>query len=528
MARNIAEIYLDNPSTTLGNNDLLYSGLSPYETSNDSAIKYSDLLTQLKGQMLPLSGGTLTGNLAFSSGLNINMPGASFINTNSINVTALQFKGGNTSNLIALQSGQAYALTCSDGTAPNGYFDINTTSQLFNFRVPVVINGDATTHVGISWNGITSQNIEQVPNNLTEALKFLDVAGNGYYTINSSTVRPKNSFNIEIQSNQPFFENNNVVAAGIPYNTTGALSASCSGTTVTGISTSFPSGCANGVIYWPSTQQYSRIVSRDSTTQLTIDTSITQSSAPFVIYYNGITYNSQSNVFALSAATTFIMQDGTQFSTIGNHALTLTTAGATNVTLPTTGTLVNSAVATLSSLTSIGTIGTGVWQGTVVGATYGGTGVNNGSSTITLGGNLTTSGAFTTTLTATANTSVTLPTSGTLATTQGLPMTVVSGTSQSAAVNNSYISNNAGLCTITLPSSAAVGDTVQVGGLGAGGWKIAQNASQLIHLGSSVTTTGTGGSLASSNQYDSISAIRCVVANTTWICFGVQGNITVV
>jgi len=72
-----------------------------------------------------------------------------------------------------------------------------------------------------------------------------------------------------------------------------------------------------------------------------------------------------------------------------------------------------------SSLTSVGTIGTGVWQGTIVGPTYGGTGVNNGSNTITLGGNLTTSGAYTTTLTTTANTSVTLPTTGTLATLAG-------------------------------------------------------------------------------------------------------------
>ncbi|MEJ7694301.1 hypothetical protein, partial [Daejeonella sp.] len=49
----------------------------------------------------------------------------------------------------------------------------------------------------------------------------------------------------------------------------------------------------------------------------------------------------------------------------------------------------------------------------------GGTGVNNGSSTITLGGNLTTSGAFTTTLTSTANTNVTLPTTGTVSTLAG-------------------------------------------------------------------------------------------------------------
>jgi hypothetical protein len=44
----------------------------------------------------------------------------------------------------------------------------------------------------------------------------------------------------------------------------------------------------------------------------------------------------------------------------------------------------------------------------------GGTGVNNGSNTITVAGNVTYSGAFTQTFTATANTSLTLPTSGTL------------------------------------------------------------------------------------------------------------------
>ncbi len=72
-----------------------------------------------------------------------------------------------------------------------------------------------------------------------------------------------------------------------------------------------------------------------------------------------------------------------------------------------------------SSLTSLGTIGTGVWQGNIIEPTYGGTGINNGSKTITLGGNLTTSGAFTTTLTVTASTSVTLPTTGTLSTLDG-------------------------------------------------------------------------------------------------------------
>jgi hypothetical protein len=108
-------------------------------------------------------------------------------------------------------------------------------------------------------------------------------------------------------------------------------------------------------------------------------------------------------------------------TTIGSstHTVAFVTSGNTSVTLPTTGTLVASNVTTLSSLTSIGTIGTGTWQGTVVAGQYGGTGVANTGKTITLGGNFTTSGAFTTTLTVGANTNVTLPSTGTLATLAG-------------------------------------------------------------------------------------------------------------
>ncbi len=48
--------------------------------------------------------------------------------------------------------------------------------------------------------------------------------------------------------------------------------------------------------------------------------------------------------------------------TSGANSLTLTTTASTNVTLPTTGTLVNTAVTTLSSLASVGTITTGTWS----------------------------------------------------------------------------------------------------------------------------------------------------------------------
>jgi hypothetical protein len=127
--------------------------------------------------------------------------------------------------------------------------------------------------------------------------------------------------------------------------------------------------------------------------------------------YGGTGVNNGSNTITIGGNVSI----ANSFTTSGAFALTLTATGTTNVTLPAgTKTLVATDVATLSSLTSIGTITTGTWNGSVIGATYGGTGVNNGSSTLTMGGSVTFSGAFTTSLTVTAATSVTLPTSGTL------------------------------------------------------------------------------------------------------------------
>lgn len=103
--------------------------------------------------------------------------------------------------------------------------------------------------------------------------------------------------------------------------------------------------------------------------------------------------------------------------TIPGYQATLTPAALTkvddtNVTL----TLGGTPATALLQATSL-TLG---WTGTLS-PERGGTGVNNGTSTITLGGNLTTSGAFNSAFTMTGGTSVTFPTIGTLATTSQLP-----------------------------------------------------------------------------------------------------------
>lgn len=105
--------------------------------------------------------------------------------------------------------------------------------------------------------------------------------------------------------------------------------------------------------------------------------------------------------------------------------------------------------------------------------------------------------------------------------------TEVTGTSQTAVVNNGYICNNVALVTVTLPSTATVGQVVSIRGSGAGGWKIAQNASGQINVGTSATTAGVGGSVASSNRYDCVDLI-CITANNIWVANGIQGNLTIV
>jgi hypothetical protein len=89
----------------------------------------------------------------------------------------------------------------------------------------------------------------------------------------------------------------------------------------------------------------------------------------------------------------------------------------------------------------------------------------------------------------------------------------VTGTSQAAAVKNGYFTNNAGLVTVTLPATAAVGDAVEIAGQGAGGWKLAANTGQTIKYINGTSTSG--GSLSSTSQFDTARVI-CQVANTTW------------
>ena len=100
----------------------------------------------------------------------------------------------------------------------------------------------------------------------------------------------------------------------------------------------------------------------------------------------------------------------------------------------------------------------------------------------------------------------------------------VTGTSATGAINNGYGANNAAEVTVSLPTTATLGDKIGVIGVGAGGWKISQAASQSIQTENDNSTTGTGGS-ATGAQYTYIE-LMCIDSGNTWVIVNSEGSFT--
>ena len=162
-----------------------------------------------------------------------------------------------------------------------------------------------------------------------------------------------------------------------------------------------------------------------------------------------------TNVGAITVGTTpitFVQFSGAG-SVIAGDGLTktgntLNAVGTTNrISISADAIDISSSYVGQATITTLGTIGTGTWQGSVIAGAYGGTGVDNTGKTITLGGNLTTSGAHSTALTTTANTTLTLPVTGTLATLAGTE--TFTNKTLTAPVIATIVNSG----TLTLPSS---------------------------------------------------------------------------
>ena len=104
----------------------------------------------------------------------------------------------------------------------------------------------------------------------------------------------------------------------------------------------------------------------------------------------------------------------------------------------------------------------------------------------------------------------------------------------SISANQALVSNMGYFCvspggalSLSLPAVSAQGDVIAVVLDGATSFRITQGAGQSILYGNSSTTSGVGGSLASTQQGDSVRLV-CRVPNQRWVCIASTGNLTVV
>ena len=109
-------------------------------------------------------------------------------------------------------------------------------------------------------------------------------------------------------------------------------------------------------------------------------TSNASSISGVVLSNNAVTASTLNKVTVTAPASsaTLTVADGSSLITSGAFSLTLTTTATTNATFPSgNSTLVATNVSSLSSLSTIGTITSGTWAGTVITSLYGGTGFNS-------------------------------------------------------------------------------------------------------------------------------------------------------
>lgn len=367
---------------------------------------------------------------AITAGLNFHN---SCICATTANLTAT-YNNGTSGVGATLTNSGTQAVFSTDGITPAVGSRILIKDQTAQAQNGIYTLTDAGS-ISTNWILTRATDYDQTP----------EVAAGDFLIVNTGT----------LYANTAWIEQDNIVTIG-----TDPIVFVQFGAAVTGVTS--VSGTTNrisvtGPVATPTVDIAATYVGQSSITTLGTVTTGTWNGTLLSPTYGGTGVNNGTNTLTLAG----------NLTTSGAFASTFTMTGATNVTFPTSGTLATTTgtVASVTgtanritvggtavnptvdiantyvgqtSITTLGTVATGTWNGAVVGAAYGGTGVNNGTNTITLGGSLTTSGAFNSTFTMTGATNVTFPTTGTLLTSAGLSNYAVLNATNSFGFNQQY------------------------------------------------------------------------------------------
>ena len=458
---NIANSSLTNSSVTIGSTSVSLGG---------TATTIAGLTSVTSTTFV----GALTGNASTATTLATarNINGVSFNGSTDITVTA----AAGTLTGSTLNSGVTASSLTSVGTITSGTWNGTTIGVAYGGTGTA--NGSITGTAALTFTAAAgNNNVNLVPT----GTGIVDVGGKRV----GNAATPTQSSDLTTKAYVDSLSNGLDVKASVRAATTANITLSNT-QTVDGVALSVGdrvlvkdqiTGSQNG-IYVVASGAWTRATDFDNTPDIEV------SPGTFFFVEDGTTQADNgyvvSNTGAITIGTTAITFS--QFSGAGQITAgagltksgnTLDVVGTANrITVNTDSVDIASTYVGQSTITTLGTIATGTWQGSVVAGQYGGTGVNNSGKTITIGGNFTHTGAHTLGLTTTANTSVTLPTTGTLATLAGSEaltnktingLTVTTTTGTLTVVSGGTLAT-AGAFSTTLTSTATTNVTLPTTG----------------------------------------------------------------